>query len=99
MESCVEANDYRVKMGSKIQTYHVNMLKNYMYIAREPEDEVVTTSDKEGPASAVFIVILQETDPELGVVPDLKGYCQREEVRNVKLGDDLLKNQQHALKT
>ena len=59
---------------------------------------MVTTSDKEGPASAVGVVILQETDPELGLVPDLKGYCQRE-VRNVKLVEDLLENQQHALKT
>ena len=27
MESRVGANDYRIKMGSKIKTYHMNMLK------------------------------------------------------------------------
>ena len=34
MESCVGANDYRIKKGSKTKTYHMNMLKKY--IAREP---------------------------------------------------------------
>ena len=33
MESCAGANDYRIKMGSKIKMYHLNMLKRY--IARE----------------------------------------------------------------
>ena len=31
VESSVGANDYRVKMGSKTKTYHVNMLKKYVY--------------------------------------------------------------------
>ena len=30
MVSCVGANDYRVKMGSKTKTYHMNMLKKYI---------------------------------------------------------------------
>ena len=45
MESHVGANDYRVKMGSKTNTYHMNMLKKY--IAREPEVDVVHTSNKD----------------------------------------------------
>ena len=39
MESRVGANDYKVKMGSKTKTYHVNILKKY--ISREPEGNVV----------------------------------------------------------
>ena len=35
MESRVGANDYRVEMGSKTKTYHMNTLKKY--IAGEPE--------------------------------------------------------------
>ena len=45
MESHVGANDYRVKMGSKTKTYHINMLKKY--IVREPEVDVVHTSNKD----------------------------------------------------
>ena len=49
MESHVEANNSRVKMGSKTKTYHVNMLKKY--ISREPEGNVVpvdSTDDRPG---------------------------------------------------
>ena len=61
------ANDYRIKMGSKTKTYHVNMLKKY--IAREPVHE----SNKDDATIAVAGLIYQDTDPELGEVglPDL----------------------------
>ena len=87
VESCVGANDYRVKMGSKTKTYHVNMLKKY--ISREPEGNVVPVDNTDGATVAVAGVILQDVDPELGEVPDLEGYRQREGVRDVKLGDEL----------
>ena len=38
VESRVGANDYKIKIGSKTKTYHMNMLKKY--IAREPDSEV-----------------------------------------------------------
>ena len=44
MESRVGANDYRIKMGSKRKTYHLNMLKKY--VAREREVDMVHTSNK-----------------------------------------------------
>ena len=78
VESRVGANDYRVKMGSKTKTYHVNMLKKY--ISREPEGNVVTVDDTDGATVAVAGVIHQDVDPELGEVPDLEGYRQREGV-------------------
>ena len=83
VESRVGANGYRVKMGSKMKTYHVNMLKKY--ISREPEGNVVTVDST-------------DPDPELGEVPDLEGYRQREGVRDVKLGDELPEDQQCVLK-
>ena len=60
----MEANDYRIKMGSKTKTYHLNMLMKY--IAREPKVEVVHTSNKEDATMAVAGVFYQDTDPELG---------------------------------
>ena len=64
MESRVGANNYRVKMGFKTKTYHVNMSKKY--IAREPEVDVVHTSNKDDATTAVARVIYQDTDQELG---------------------------------
>ena len=75
MESLVEANNYRIKMWSKTKTYHVNMLKKY--ITREPEVDVVHTSNKDDATIAVAGVIYQDTDPELGEVSDLEGYHQK----------------------
>ena len=96
VESRVGANDYRVKMGSKTKTYHVNMLKKY--ISREPEGNVVPVDDTDGATIAVAGVIHQDVDPELGEVPDLEGYRQREGVRDVKLGDELPEDQRRVLK-
>ena len=95
-ESRVGANDYRVKMGSKMKTYHVNMLKKY--ISREPEGKVVPVDDIGGATVAVAGVIHQDVNPELGEVPDLDGYRQREGVCDVKLGDELPEDQQGVLK-
>ena len=83
MESRVGANDYRIKMGSKTKTYQVNMLKKY--IAREPEVDAVHTSNKDDASIAVALLIYQDTDPELGKVPDLDVYHQKEGVRDVIL--------------
>ena len=96
VESRVGANDYRVKMGSKTKTYHVNMLKKY--ISREPEGNVVPVDDTDGATVAVAGVIHQDVDPELGEVPDFEGYRQREGVRDVKLGDELPEDQRRVLK-
>ena len=38
-------------------------------------------------------VIHHDVDPELGQVPDLEGYCQREGVCDVKLGEESPENQ------
>ena len=63
------------------------MLKKY--IARKPEVDVIHTSNKDDATIAVPGVICKDTDPELGEVPDLEGYHQKEGVRDVKLGEDL----------
>ena len=96
VESRVGANDYRVKMGSKTKTYHVNMLKKY--ISREPEGNMVPVDDTDGATIAVAGVIHQNVDSELGKVPDLGGYRQREGVNDVKLGDELPEDLRRVLK-
>ena len=61
------------------------MLKKY--IAREPKVDVVPTSNKDDATIAVAGVIYQNTDPELGEVPDLEGYNhieKREERRDTE---------------
>ena len=80
VKSCVGANDYRKKMGSKTKTYLVNTLKKY--ISREPEVHVVhtCTHNKDDVKIAVDGVIYQDIDPEIGEVPDLEGYHQKEGV-------------------
>ena len=78
MESRVGADEYRIKKGSKTKMYmyHMNMLKKY--IAREPEVDVIHTSNKDDVTIAVAGVIYQDTDQKLGEVQDLEGYRQKE---------------------
>ena len=73
----------------------MNMLKKY--IAREPKVDVVHTSNKDDATIAVAGVIYQDSDPELGEVPDLEGYHQKEGVQDVKLGEDLSEDLRHIL--
>ena len=74
----------------------MNMLKKY--IAREPKVDVVHTSNKGVATIAPAGVIYQDSDPELGEVPDLEGYHQKEGVQDVKLGEDLSEDLRHMLK-
>ena len=75
VESRVGANDYRIKMGFKAETYHLNMLKKY--IAREPKVDVIHTSNNDDATIAVAGVIYQDTDPELGLSSKKRGSrCQ-----------------------
>ena len=90
VESRVGANDYRVKMGSKTKTYHVNMLKKY--ISREPEGNAVPVDVTDGATVAVAGVIDQDVNPEMGEVPDPEGDRQGERTQDVKSGEELLKN-------
>ena len=96
VESRVGANDYRIKKGSETKMYYVNMFKKY--IAREPEVDLVHTSNEDDVTIAVARVIYQDTDPEPGTVPDLEGYHQKEGVRDVKVYEDLSEDHRHMLK-
>ena len=47
---------------------------------------------------AVAGVIYQDIDPEMGEVPGLEGYHQKEGVQDVKLGEDLSEYKRYMLK-
>ena len=72
------------------------MLKKY--ISREPERNVVPVDDTDGATIAVAGVTHQDVNPQLGEVPDLEGYHQREGAHDVKLGDELPEDQRRVLK-
>ena len=74
VESRVGAKDYRVKMGSKTKTYHVNVLKKYISGESDLDGNVVPADDTDGATVAVAIVMHQDVDPELGEVPGMEGY-------------------------
>ena len=71
-------------MGSKMKTYHDSMLKKYIFREPDAEGNVVPVDSTDGATVAVAGVIHQDVDPELGEVPDLEGYHQREEVYDIK---------------
>ena len=74
VESRVGANDYRVKMGSKMK-----------YISRDTDAEgnVEAQDGTDGATVAVVGVMHQNVGQELGEVPE--GYGQREGVHDVQL--------------
>ena len=77
-----------------VEDQDVSELKNY--IAREPGTEVsvIPTSDEDGTTLVLASVIHQNTDPELGELPDFECYDHSEQIRDVKLGEDLPVDQQ-----
>ena len=79
VESRAGANAYRMGMGSKTKIYHLNMLRQNI-----AKDDAIT---------AVARVIYQETHAELGEVPDLEDYHQKEGDWDIKLGDNLSEDQ------
>ena len=70
------------------------------YMSREPDVDgnMVTVDSTDNASIAVAGVIHQDVHPELGQVPDLEGYSQREGVSDVKLGEELPKDQRRVLK-
>ena len=81
VESCVGAIDYRVKMGSKKKTYHVNMSRS---ISGEPDVDgnVVYRTDS---------ATMPRRRPRAG--RGARWYRRREGVLDVKLGDELPEDQ------
>ena len=59
---------------------------------------MVHTSNKDVTIIAVAGVIYQGPHPELGEVPDLRGYPQKKGFRDVKLGENLSEDQRCMLK-
>ena len=60
-------------MGSKMKTYHINMLKKYIFREPDADENLVPVDATDGATLAVASVIYQEVDPDLEEVPDLEG--------------------------
>ena len=85
-------------MGSKIDTFHVNMLRKYVVSGPDVDMNNVTHQKEHGATVELAGVIHQDVDLEWGEVPDLEGYFQREGVHDVKLSEELPKDQFLVLK-
>ena len=89
VESRVGANDYRVKMGSKTKTYHVNMLKKYISREHDIEGNVVSVDSTEGATVAVAGVIHHDVNPEMEEVGYPEGDCRGERTQYIKSEEEL----------
>ena len=83
MESHVGASDYRVKIGVPRQRCTTWIW--WEYIVRESEVDMLPTSLKDGATLAVARMVHQDTEPEFGEVPDLRGLLpERISLRQVR---------------
>ena len=79
-ESCVGANDYRVKMGSKTKIYPCEYVEKVLLESLKWMRYIYTSNKDDDVTIAVAGVIRQDTDTLLGEGPDLEGYHQKEGV-------------------
>ncbi|CAB4030732.1 vicilin-like seed storage At2g18540 [Paramuricea clavata] len=102
VESIVRVNDYRIKVGDKVKTFHANMLKEYVErqtTQAKEREEVSPKSDREIEGTAV--TEQSESGPE-GAVNDKSllelGTMQpKETVRDVTFGQQLNNEQKVQL--
>jgi hypothetical protein len=94
IDRAVGINDYKVRIGTKQKTFHVNMLKKYVERDEVPEDG---SQDGTDVTVATAGVIPQEEDPELGELPELGNCHQSEGVHDVRIGSELEDTHQEEL--
>jgi hypothetical protein len=87
VEAVVGVNDYRVKVGRKLKTYHANLLKMY---TERPSDETVR--------AAAATEAEDDQDFEDEDVLGLGDVCSKEGVEDVKMGAQLSDRQRADIK-
>ncbi|GFO24847.1 Zinc finger protein [Plakobranchus ocellatus] len=91
----VGINDYRINMGGKEKTFHVNLLKGY--IARD-QDTIQATTDEGPPTSssaipAASVTVIEDlegehfNDSDYEALPELGGWDREETVNDIIYGD------------
>ena len=83
--------DYRIKMGTKVKTFHLNMLRQYI----EREDDQQTT-DVQVCSIAVLDCTSEDTDIE-GLV-ESPSICDNESVELLNINPDLSKEEQSQVR-
>jgi hypothetical protein len=89
VEECLGMNDYKSRMGSKLKTFHVNMLCLY-----KKREDVVPSNVSHVAASAVIDAANNEEDEELLSLPNPKG---QEIYKDVNICEDLSAPQKKEL--
>ena len=89
--------DYRIKIGKKVKTFHINMLRQY--IVREDETE----EDQQNPDVQVCsIAVLDSTSEDTGEniegLVESPSICDNESIDALNINPDLTKEQQSQVR-
>ena len=85
--------DYRIKMGKKVKTFHINMLRQYI----EREDDQQTT-DVQVCSIAVLDCTSEDTEDDIEGLVESPSISDNESVELLNINPDLTKEQQSQVK-
>ena len=97
---CGKGNNYRVEVNKKVKTFHANMLKKYIERADQDRVQQQNSDDKQVMSCDVCAGVIGKNE-DLSVNDDemmeLADCHQKETVKDVKLGIELIKIQQEEM--
>ena len=79
--------DYRIKMGKKVKTFHINMLRQY--IDREDDQQ---TTDVQVCSVAVLDCTSEDTEDNIEGLVESPSICDSESVELLNINPDLTKS-------
>ena len=85
--------DYRTKMGKKVKTFHINMLRQYI----EREDDQQTT-DVQVCSIAVLDCTSEDTEDNIDGFVESPSICDNESVELLNINPDLTKDEQSQVR-
>ena len=85
--------DYRIKMGKKVKTFHINMLRQYI----EREDDQQTT-DVQVCSIAVLDCTSEDTEDNIEGLVESPSICDNESVELLNINPDLTKEEQSQVR-
>ena len=85
--------DYRIKMGKKVKTFHINMLRQYI----EREDDQLTT-DVQVCSIAVLDCTSEDTEDNIEGLVESPSICDNESVELLNINPDLTKEEQSQVR-
>ena len=85
--------DYRIKMGKKVKTFHINMLRQYI----EKEDDQQTT-EVQVCSIAVLDCTSEDTEDNIEGLVESPSICDNESVELLNINPDLTKEEQSQVR-